>query len=71
MDNEGEHWNSYLTVIYSTLLGKGRIQVKLYNIDKLSPKAKVKYKARKITLVYNYPKSPKMNAFIERVNCTV
>ena len=26
---------------------------------------------RKITLVYNYPKSPKMNAFIERVNGTV
>ncbi len=28
-------------------------------------------KKRKITLVYNYPKSPKMNAFIERVNGTV
>ena len=26
---------------------------------------------RKITLVYNYPKSPKMNAFVERVNGTV
>lgn len=26
---------------------------------------------RKITLVYNYPKSPQMNAFIERVNGTV
>ncbi len=28
-------------------------------------------KKRKITLVYNYPKSPKLNAFIERVNGTV
>jgi transposase InsO family protein len=28
-------------------------------------------KKRKITLVYNYPKSPKMNAFVERVNSTV
>ncbi len=28
-------------------------------------------KKREITLVYNYPKSPKMNAFIERVNGTV
>jgi len=26
---------------------------------------------RKITLIYNYPKSPKMNAFVERVNGTV
>jgi len=26
---------------------------------------------RKITLVYNYPKSPKMNALVERVNGTV
>jgi transposase InsO family protein len=26
---------------------------------------------RKMTLVYNYPKSPKMNAFVERVNGTV
>jgi transposase InsO family protein len=26
---------------------------------------------REITLVYNYPKSPKMNAFVERVNGTV
>ena len=26
---------------------------------------------RNITLVYNYPKSPKMNAFVERVNGTV
>ena len=26
---------------------------------------------RKITLVYNYPQSPKMNAFVERVNGTV
>jgi transposase InsO family protein len=26
---------------------------------------------RKITLVYNYPKPPKMNAFVERVNGTV
>jgi len=26
---------------------------------------------RKITLVYNYPKSSKMNAFVERVNATV
>ena len=26
---------------------------------------------RKITLVYNYPKSPQMNAFVERVNGTV
>ncbi|GAI15260.1 unnamed protein product [marine sediment metagenome] len=30
MDNEGEHWNSYLPGLYSTLLGKGHIQVKLY-----------------------------------------
>jgi transposase InsO family protein len=28
-------------------------------------------KKRDITLVYNYPKSPKMNAFVERVNGTV
>ncbi len=28
-------------------------------------------KKKKITLVYNYPKSPKMNAFVERVNGTV
>ena len=26
---------------------------------------------RKITLIYNYPKSPQMNAFVERVNGTV
>ena len=26
---------------------------------------------RKITLVYNYPQPPKMNAFVERVNGTV
>ena len=28
-------------------------------------------KKRNITLVYNYPKSPKMNGFVERVNGTV
>jgi len=28
-------------------------------------------KKRKITLLYNYAKSPKMNAFIERVNGTI
>jgi len=28
-------------------------------------------KKREITLIYNYPKSPKMNAFIERVNGTI
>ena len=30
-----------------------------------------KFEKRKITLVYNYPKSPKMNAFVERVKGTV
>lgn len=29
------------------------------------------FEKRKITLVYNYPKSPKINYFVERVNCTV
>jgi hypothetical protein len=29
MDHEGEHWNSYLPVLYSNLLGKGHHQVKL------------------------------------------
>lgn len=29
-DYEGEHWNSYSTVLYSTLLGKGYNQAKLY-----------------------------------------
>jgi len=52
MDQEGEHWSRYLFVIYSTLLGKGHIQVK----------------KRKVTLVYNYPKSPKVNTFVERVS---
>jgi len=30
MDNEGEHWNSYLPVPHSTLLGKGYNQAKLH-----------------------------------------
>ena len=42
-DHEGEHWNSYLPVLYSTLLGK--VITRLNYIEKLSPKAKVRYKA--------------------------
>jgi hypothetical protein len=45
MNNEGEHWNSYLPSLYPTLLGRGKVITKLNYIDKLSPKAKIRYKA--------------------------
>ena len=43
MDHEGEHWKSYLLSYARPYWGKSL--AKLNHLEKLSPKAKVKYKA--------------------------
>ena len=50
---------------------KIRGQILKYNGSEWEKYFVKEVKKRKITLVYNYPQSPKMNAFVERVNGTV